>query len=383
MWAPIFEMNRKVAFAAIGILVTACGNESVTYDDIKRASPTGVRYLTGAPAVGFDQVLGVRDFKFPEDHGAHPEFQTEWWYFTGNLFDAEERHFGFELTFFRYGLIPETSSSGSAWSTGSVWMANFAVTDTNSREFYSAERLSRGHQRLAHAVAEPFTITVEDWRADAVEANSVKLTAGTDQMEIDLTLQGLDRIVLQGDRGFDPRGPERGNASHYYSAPSLVATGTISVGGAEEIVVSGGAWLDREWGTSALSEGVLGWDWFALQLEDGRDLMYYRLRQSDGGTSPFSGGSIVDEKGGRHRLGAEDVILESTQNWRSPESEVVYPVRWRMRIPSLDLELTVQARIPNQEIDLSVRYWEGAVSVSGSTAGEPISGNGYLELAGY
>jgi len=267
--------------------------------------------------------------------------------------------------------------------TDSVWMANFALTDTRSGEFHTAERLSRGHDRLAYARPEPLSIRVEDWHVEQTGPGSLRAIAATDDVAIDISLGGLDRIVLQGERGYDRKGPEPGNASYYYSAPRLTASGTVRDRNGTESTVSGAAWLDREWGTSALSTNVEGWDWFALQLSDGRDLMYYRLRQTDGGTSPFSGGSLLAADGSTVALEPDMVELAVIDYWRSRSSGVSYPVAWRLNIPEQNMELEVTPYLPDQEIDLSVRYWEGAVSVSGQANGASIAGNGYLELAGY
>jgi predicted secreted hydrolase len=185
---------------------------------------------------------------------------------------------------------------------------------------------------------------------------------------------------LHGDRGVDAKGPEAGNASHYYSLPRLRARGAVQVDG-ESSEVEGLAWMDREWGTSALSPGVAGWDWFALHLSDGRDLMFYRLRNVDGSASPFSGGSLIDAHGTREELSAADAELTVLREWQSPKTGTRYPVAWRLAVPKGGIDVTIEPRLDDQEIDLSVRYWEGAVRAA-TTSGAP-AGDGYLELAGY
>jgi predicted secreted hydrolase len=209
----------------------------------------------------------------------------------------------------------------------------------------------------------------------------MRLRATSSGAAIDLDLSGFERIVLQGEHGLDRKGPEPGNASYYYSAPRLGVTGTVRSGAADQ--VSGHAWMDREWGTSALSAGVTGWDWFALRLDDGRDLMFYRLRRADGSATSFSGGTLTDAAGATRRLRAEDVELEIAELWRSPASGVTYPIGWRMKVPDEDLELVITPSVRDQELRLSVRYWEGAVAVTGRSATGEIRGLGYLELAGY
>jgi predicted secreted hydrolase len=277
-------------------------------------------------------------------------------------------------------------------------MGHFAVTDTAAARFQAAERLSRGAAVLAGATGgsgdAPVVVRVEDWsvtidgdavalRASASASASNSDSDGDGNFGIDLELAGLERIVAQGNGGLDAKGAEPGNASFYYSAPRLAVTGRLHSAGAQAVAVTGTAWMDREWSTSALSPDIKGWDWFALQLDDGRDLMFYRLRGVDGSTSAFSGGSLTNAAGRTIRRGASDVVLTSTREWTSPATRVRYPVGWQLSLPQENLELTLAPRINGQELDLSVRYWEGAVSLSGESAGRSVGGVGYVELAGY
>lgn len=351
---------------------------------------SGIRFLAeGGDASTFARAVTPRDyFVFPADHSAHPEFRTEWWYFTGNVFDRSRNHFGFELTIFRLGANAAPTTRASEFATDAIWMAHLAVTDTSRREFQVAERLSRGVPGIAGAVPaagpgdDPVVIQVEDFSISFNE-QIVRLRAHDPGFGVELELGGLGRIIPQGDNGLDPKGPEPGNASYYFSAPRLSVTGELVSGGTDAVEVEGTAWMDREWGTSALSPGLAGWDWFALQLDDGRDLMFYRLRRVDGGTSEFSGGSIAMANGSITRLGPESVELTAVRSWTSPETGVRYPVEWQLMVPSENLDLRVDPRIDAQEIDETVRYWEGAVTVRGDAAAGPIGGVGYLELAGY
>jgi predicted secreted hydrolase len=346
---------------------------------------TGIRFLGDGAAPGFARAIEPRDFSFPADHGSHDAFRTEWWYFVGNLDDAAGSHFGFELTFFRIALSPEAESRASAWGTNQVWMANFAVTDVARARFGTAERFARGALGLAGAEAAPFRVWVNDWSVEGFMDSStadLRVTARDAEMSVALQLKATKPPVAQGDRGLDAKGPERGNASYYYSFPRLAATGSIEVDGVAT-EVTGNAWIDREWGTSALSAGVAGWDWFALQLSDGRDLMYYRLRDANGNASPFSGGSIVDADGESRRLAAGDVRLTAVDYWRSARTGIRYPVAWRLEVPSEDAVLEIVPYLEDQEVDLSVRYWEGAVRVAGNQGASRLTGHGYLELAGY
>lgn len=376
-------MSKLLAAAAIGAVLGLQGCGEAPQLTGPRAPISGIRFLADGMGDGFRRALEPRAFSFPADHGSHPEFRAEWWYFTGNVFTAADRHFGFELTFFRVALGPGTAERSSAWATNQIWMADFALTDTDARRFFSDERLSRGALQLAGATAAPFRVWVEDWSVGALPDGALRLRARSGGNELDLELSNLDRIVRQGTDGLDRKGPEPGNASYYYSAPRLGVTGQVRSGGSAPQSVRGLAWMDREWGTSALSDGVVGWDWFALQLDDGRDLMYYRLRTDDGSSSAFSGGSLTDPAGRTRRLTAADVELLPIGEWRSPVTRTLYPIQWRLEVPAEDLRLTITPRLPNQEINLSVRYWEGAVTVDGRTGSGSVAGNGYLELAGY
>ncbi len=350
-------------------------------------SSAGLRLLGGDAGDGFARATEPRPFVFPSDHGAHDEYRTEWWYFTGNLAGPEGRHFGFELTFFRYALAPPAAPSegDSAWRADEVWMAHFAITDTQGRHFFARERITRKALELAGATAEPLRIWVEDWSAAGEgrgDELTLELTARDGDVALALRLTATVPHVAQGDRGLDAKGAAAGNASHYYSVPRLAAEGRVTVEG-QGFDVSGTAWLDREWSTSSLDPGIDGWDWFALHLSDGSSLMFYRLRTTTGESSPFSKGGLVSADGSRTALGVTDVSLSVLEEWTSGATGVRYPVAWRMTVPDLGIALDVRPYLENQELDLMVRYWEGAVRAEGRGPNGPLSGEGYLELAGY
>jgi predicted secreted hydrolase len=338
----------------------------------------------GGATAGFARALAPRPFVFPADHGPHPEFRTEWWYYTGNLDAADGRHFGFQLTFFRIGVAPAMVARTSAWASREAYMAHFALTDTAGRRFSAASRLSRAALGLAGARAQPFTVWVEDWSAEGVGSGAVpvRLRAAENDLGIDLTLSSAKRPVLQGDHGLDRKGDEPGNASYYYSMTRMPASGRVTIRGVA-IDVSGVAWMDREWSTSSLGADLVGWDWFALQLDHRRELMLYRLRRADGSADRFSSGSLVDVDGTSRHLGVGDFRIEVLGTWPSPRGDARYPSRWRVAVPSESLDLEVVPRLPDQELALAVRYWEGAVTVTGQAGGAPITGAGYVELVGY
>lgn len=366
------------------LLLAACGDAP---EPRSAEAETGLRYLGGDAGDGFARATTPREFVFPADHGAHPEYRTEWWYFTGNLSTTTGRHFGFELTFFRVAMTPErvAADEASAWRTNQVWMAHFAVTDSEGGRFIARERLSRAALELAGASADPFRIWVKDWSAAgnaAADALSLRLEARDDVIAMALNVESTTPPVPQGDRGLDRKGAEPGNASYYYSMSRLTVAGDVTVHG-ETFEVTGLAWLDREWSTSALEPGIVGWDWFALHLSDGASLMFYRLRTASGEMSPFSGGTLVTPSGARTRLGPDDVTLSARSYWTSDASGARYPVEWKLGVPAAGLVLDIVPYLRNQELDLSVRYWEGAVRATGRGPSGPLTAQGYLELAGY
>jgi predicted secreted hydrolase len=335
-----------------------------------------VREALAEDRAGFARALAPRPMTFPEDHGPHPDFRTEWWYYTGNLKTATGRHVGFQLTFFRVALAPAEESRESAWATRQLYVAHFAVTDTAGGRFHAASRTSRAALGLAGAQAAPFRVWLESWSAEG-EGAATRLRAQEGDVAIDLTVSPAKPVVRQGDRGLSRKGAEPGNASLYYSFTRMPARGTVRLG-AETLEVSGEAWMDREWSTSALGEGVEGWDWFAVQLDDGRELMVYLLRRRDGTVDPFSAGTLVAADGTVRRLEAADVRVEMLAHWTSPHSGVRYPARWRLSVPSAELRLELEPRLADQELRVGTRYWEGAVGVAGSSGGR-----GYVELVGY
>lgn len=369
----------------VPVLLAGCSEQPA--DERRAAENTGLRLLGGEAGDGFARATEPRPFIFPRDHGEHPEYRTEWWYFTGNLAAPGGRHFGFELTFFRYALAPPDGpvQGGSAWRTDQVWMAHFAITDTQGRRFFARERITRDALGLAGATAEPLRVWVEDWAAAGQgrgDELTLQLSARDDAIGLALRLTATAPHVAQGDRGLDAKGAGIGNASHYYSVPRLAAEGSVTVEG-ESFAVSGLAWLDREWSTSSLDPGIEGWDWFALHLSDGSSLMFYRLRAANGEGSPYSKGSLVRADGTRTALAAQDVVLTVLKDWTSGATGVRYPVAWHMEVPRAGIAIDVRPYLDNQELNLTVRYWEGAVAAEGRGPDGPLSGQGYLELAGY
>lgn len=336
----------------------------------------------------FSRAIGKHEFVFPRDHGPHRDFQSEWWYFTGNLITDTGQRFGFQLTFFRFALNPISATAlprQSAWAVNDVYEAHFALTDVGNQRFHSVSRSNRAALDMAGAQSEPFRVWVDDWSA-AAEANAevwpMRLTASTQEVNIALVLAPLKGMVLQGEAGLSQKSAQLGNASYYYSYPRLSATGRVSVG-SEQMHVEGMAWFDREWSTSALSKNQQGWDWLSVQFDDGSDFMFYRLRQLDGSADRWSAGVWIDPQGGVEVLSAASVEMVPTQWWTSDQSGVRYPTTWKVSIKQKDMTLIVSPYIPGQEWRHRFRYWEGAILASGRLGTKEVQGSGYLELVGY
>jgi predicted secreted hydrolase len=351
--------------------------------------------MGGTDTAGYALALEPRPFVFPVDHGPHPGFRTEWWYVTANLDGDDGRRFGVQFTLFRNALAPEPADSPPPldWATRQVYMGHLAVTDVAGDGFHESERFTRAAAGLAGGTAEPLRIWMDDWSLtgggssdpDAPEAGAVfplSVRAATERVEVSLDLSPEKPMVLQGDRGLSQKGPQPGNASYYYSFTRMAASGSVTVDGIT-YPVSGAAWLDREWSTSALSQDQVGWDWFALQLADGRDLMVYRLRRADGGTDPLSEGVLVERDGSTRRLSAREFSLGELGRWESPLDGTLYPSGWRIAVATEGLDLEVRPVREDQELNVTVRYWEGAVDVTGSDGSGSVSGRGYVELTGY
>ena len=335
---------------------------------------------------GYAKAEEVRPFAFPADHGPHPEYRNEWWYVTGNLDGPRAERFGFELTLFRFALTPLSVAEHhdpSAWRTDQIYIGHFAVTDVARQKFHVAERYARASVGLAGATVRPFRVWLENWSLASTEDSSSawRARATADDIELDLTLTPLKAPVLNGQHGLSQKADRPGNATYYYSAPRLHSEGTLQIDGTV-FPVSGLSWLDREWGSSALSPEQQGWDWFAVQLSDGSDLMFYSLRKLDGSQDAHSAGTWVNRQEHSLSLGAKDVTIEVLEYWDSPLGGR-YPAAWRILIPLLDLDLQLEPVLNAQELNTRLRYWEGAVDVQGQKAGVAIDGRGYVELTGY
>jgi predicted secreted hydrolase len=207
----------------------------------------------------------------------------------------------------------------------------------------------------------------------------LRLAAEAEGVAIDLLLATAKPPALQGENGLSVKGPGAGNASYYYSLTRLPTRGTVTLDG-ERFAVTGLSWLDREWSTTLLGPGERGWDWLALQLDDGRELTGWRIRRPGSPPDRLDSLTLIDRDGTPRPLDAARHRLLASSPWTSPAG-TRYPTAWRLAGP--DLELAVAALLPDQELALSIRYWEGAVAARGEVTGTPATGRGYVERTGY
>jgi predicted secreted hydrolase len=317
-------------------------------------------------------------FQFPRDHFDHPDFRTEWWYYTGNVHARDGHRYGFELVFFRRGERRGAPSNPSAWRIDDLYLAHLALTDIDGHRFRFKTRLNRAGPGLAGVRFEEGRIWNGNWevRWDR-ETGTQALTAIAEGMRLELRLAPLKPPIIQGENGISQKAEGAGNASYYVSFPRLSVEGTIN-----GTAVSGSAWMDHEWFSNQLQATQQGWDWFSIQLDNDTELMLFQLRRIDGSIDPYSAGTFISRDGHATHLGHADFQLEPAAWWTSPTTGARYPVEWRIRVPSLNVALECAAAIPEQELvsedDAAPTYWEGAVTYSGSAKGV-----GYLEMTGY
>lgn len=333
------------------------------------------------------QATGPRSWEFPKDHGAHPAYRTEWWYFTGNLRDGEGNAFGYQLTFFRRGVATSAANPANPWSVRDLYLAHLAVTDVAKKRFVFDEAISRTGPNLAGGRENGLDVRLLDWSARA-QGGAIFLRARGKTARLSLELSLQKPPVLQGEKGLSRKGPLPGQASYYATCTRLKTIGLLATDASGPSVrVNGTSWFDHEFGSGQLSAGLVGWDWFGLHLSDGRDLMLYFLRRRDGTVEPASSGTIVEATGSSRHLPLSVIKLETLDRWKSPKSGAVYPSRWRIRIPGESIDLLVSPLLPDQELSTpastGVAYWEGAVEGRGTSECRRVACQGYVELTGY
>jgi predicted secreted hydrolase len=338
---------------------------------------------SGLDAAEFAAARPGYRYRFPRDHFAHPEFRTEWWYWTGNLHDAAGRRFGFELTFFRRAVTAEPATPVRPWDIADIYLAHLTLSDIEGRRFHHYERLNRAGPGLAGADELEGRIWNGNWTAGLD-----RLTAVTEAFRLNLRLSTKKPPVIHGVNGVSPKAAGEGRASHYISFTRLDVSGNLTLEG-RDFAVSGAAWMDHEFFTHQLEPDQSGWDWLSIQLDDGTELMLFRLRRRDGSVDPYSAGTYVDSRGVARHLSVDAFRIEPVagSEWRSPATSARYPLRWRIAAPSLGLRLEASTPLEGQELaskdSVSPTYWEGAMDYAGTRGGKPVRGVGYLEMTGY
>jgi len=350
------------------------------------ASALVVAAASGAGAEDFHQARPGRVFQFPRDHGAHPEFKTEWWYYTGHLKSGERETFGYQLTFFRVALKKPDSQARSAWRADTVYFAHLAVTEPHRGVFAFREKAQRGALGLAGAKEDRLEVWIDDWHLGS-RSDEHLLKAQKDGIGLELALTPLKPPVLHGEGGYSRKAAAAEVASHYYSITRLATRGKLILGD-RTLEVTGTSWFDREFSTSQLAPDQQGWDWFSLQLSDGTDLMLYLMRLKDGSLDPASAGTLVDREGRAKHLALADFRITATGTWKSPHSGARYPSGWQVSLPDAGYNLLVTPTLADQELrtggSSSLIYWEGQVTIQGGDcAQQPVTGQGYVELTGY
>jgi predicted secreted hydrolase len=352
--------NRLVALAAALLLFT----------------PLAPQYRTAVP--------GYR-FEFPRDYFDHPDFQTEWWYYTGNLKSTTGHRYGFELTFFRQ-VASRDPAQTAVWDVKDIYLTHLALSDLDSQKFYHSERMNRAGPGIAGASAAESRIWNGNWQIQW-EGSEQRLQAIDTKFQLHLTMHPEKPPVIHGENGVSQKSAGEGTASYYISLTRLMANGQLEING-EQLAVSGLAWMDHEFFTHQLEADQIGWDWLSLQLEDKTEIMLFRIRRKDGSIDSFSSGTYVDMQGKAMHLGANDFTLQPlAETWMSPATHADYPIAWKIAIPKLELEVEAHTSLPGQELigktNIAPSYWEGAITLEGRRGKTPVGGVGYLEMTGY
>lgn len=339
------------------------------------------------PGEEWKQVVGPRTWQFPRDYGSHPDYRTEWWYFTGNLADDGKSRFGFQLTFFRQGLRFSLPPKPNTWDVRDVYLGHFAITDVAKNQFQYADKISRSGPGLAAASTESLDVRLLNWSAK-MNGPDIFLLAKEKGMELNLILTPRKPLILHGQRGVSQKGMNKGQASYYTSFTHLESRGTLKTPShSSPVAVKGRGWFDQEFGSNQLTSEQTGWDWFSLYLSDGRELMIYFLRLKNGSVEPASSGTLVEPDGKSRYLALAEINISVLKYWKSPKSGGNYPARWRVQIPSAQTDLVLEPYVVDQELSTEgstgVVYWEGAITGQGTSGGQPVTCQGYVELTGY
>jgi predicted secreted hydrolase len=340
----------------------------------------------GEGSFTYQLALPGRKLAFPVDHYSHPDFKIEWWYYTGHLESESGKRYGYQVTFFRFGLRDrqdEIKDKPPLFTE--LYMAHFAVSDIDRKKFLFRERINRGYQEKAGAATDRYLVWNEDWKVEG-DLKTHLIHVNDRGTRLSLRLSSLKLPVLHGDNGLSQKGEGEGRASYYYSLTRMKTEGEITINGETE-KVRGLSWMDHEFGSNQLREDQVGWDWFSLQLDDQTEIMLYLIRRKDGSPDPYSSGTLVRADGTTKHLRLEDFQIEILERWKSPKSGGNYPMKWKLTIPAEGVELQIIPEFTDQELitnkSTRVTYWEGAVQIRGTAQRKPMIGAGYVEMTGY
>jgi predicted secreted hydrolase len=336
-------------------------------------------------AAQYRSALPGYHFEFPRDHFSHPDFQTEWWYYTGNLKSSGGHRFGFELTFFRQA-VNRNPAKSTSWDVRDLYLAHLALSDLDGQRFYHDERVNRSGPGIAGVSENGVRIWNGNWQIQWT-GDDQRLQAVDDSFELHFTLHSAKTPVIHGQDGVSQKAARPGRASHYVSLTRLVTKGSIELNG-KEFDVTGFTWIDHEFFTNQLEADQAGWDWLSIQLEDNTEFMLFRIRRKDGSIDPYSAGTFVDAQGRTIHLKASDFMLQpSGRTWTSPDTHAAYPVQWKIVMPKFGIEMEVTTPLMSQELagksKLAPNYWEGAIILTGHRGNQALHGVGYLEMTGY
>jgi predicted secreted hydrolase len=349
-------------------------------------SPVCADTLSPTAPDPWQRAIGAWSWQFPRDHGAHPNFQTEWWYFTGNLQDAHQRKFGYQLTIFRQGIQFTPAQPTSQWAVRDLYFGHFTVSDIAADQFHVAEKVSRGSLGDAKAGADRMDVALGPWTIQQDAGEQIHLVAHDADIAIDFTERPAKPLILEGVAGLSQKADGVGEASYYYSYPRLATSGALTVAG-QTFNVTGQTWFDHEFSTSSLGPDQAGWDWFCIQLDDNEEIMLYAMRDKSDAMDPVSEGTWVNANGTTERLLPGSFSIAKLGTWKSAQSGAVYPAGWHIEVPGHHTVLTVTPAMADQELRLSkmgaLDYWEGACTIEGTIANAAVKGSGYTELTGY
>ncbi len=382
MTAPrVLRTLSALAVATLLTLLSGCSSET---PGSQAPSLSLSRTLAIGDAEGFNQARPGTGLSFPDDHRAHPDYRIEWWYYTGQL-SAEDQgrtqRIGYQLALFRFALRTDGAEDG--WASPQVYMAHAALSLPDQQRFVFSERLTRPAAGLAGSETQPWQVWVEDHSAQALSASGLfplQLRAGDEAFEFELQLNAGRGPLLHGDAGYSEKSDTPGSASYYVSYSRLPTTGRVRIDD-RWLQVNGESWMDQEWGSALLDENQSGWDWLSVQLDDGYDLMIFRIRDLQQGSVTVRG-SLIDPDGTVHSFIDNGASMNPIDSWTSPRSGARYNTAWSVAVPELDLKLQIQPLMQDQELRTQVVYWEGMIVAEGSHRSSPVGGHGYLEMTG-